>query len=330
MRKNPTALAVLALALAGCPNEPAPELSPLYFFGDEEAPDGFSHSGYWNSGSRTSFVQPDTNSSDAFLSDSTVYVCGYRKNVGPGSNDQACYWTNGVFTALVDTPTDDSSALAVRISGTSLYIAGSLAYGITGAGYWKDGAANPLTDGSWATDVVEYGGATYVFGYYWTGSSVGGYWKIPSSGPTTRHDVAASYGNYVGKGDLHGDTYYLPGKGGYYVIDLGDDSSSFVALPGANVVERIRVNSVGVVRSVGTENSSVTDKASLWIGTLQVWAETEASEALDVVEYQGKTYVCGLYKTAGLEELACYWEDGVRHLLSDKDGSRAHTALLIQ
>jgi hypothetical protein len=330
MRMIHAALAIFVLALAGCPNEPAPGQSPLYFFGDETASDGFDHAGYWNSGSRTNFAQSDANSSDAFSSGSTVYVCGYRKNVGPGNYNQACYWTNGGITALVDTPADDSSALAVRFSGTSLYIAGSLAYGVTGAGYWKDGAVSPLTDGAWATDVVEYGGNTYVFGCYWTTTYVGGYWKIPSSGPTTRHDVAASYGNHVGKGDLHGDTYYLPGKGGYYVIDLGDDSSSFVALPGANVVERIHVNSEGVVRSVGTDSSSGPDKASLWIGTLQDWAETEASEALDVVEYHGKTYVCGLYKNADLEELACYWEDGVRHLLSDKDGSRAHTALLIE
>jgi uncharacterized protein YuzB (UPF0349 family) len=239
-------------------------------------------------------------------------------------------WTGSSFTPLVAAPTADSFARAGRLSGTSLYVAGSLAPGVTGAGYWKDGNAAPLTDGAWTTDVLEYGGNTYAFGCYWTTKYVGGFWKIPSAGPTTRHEVAASDGNYVGKGDLHGSTYYLPGKGGYYTVDLTDDSSSFVPLAGANIVHTVHVNSVGVVRCVGTDMASGADKAALWVDGIQTWVETESSEALDVVEYDGKTYLCGTYKDAGLNELACYWEDGVRHLLSDKNGSVAHTALLLE
>jgi hypothetical protein len=328
MRRIGAALAILVLTLVGCPNEPAP-VDPLYFFGDDATSEGVSYAGYWNGGSRTNFTQSDTVSTDAILSGSTVYVCGSRNNEGTGNFNQACYWTNGGFTVLVDTPTEDSFANAVRFTGASLYFAGSLVSGIAGAGYWKDGAANPLTDGAWATDVVEYLGTTYVFGCYWTTKYVGGYWKIPSSGEPTRIDVAPSDGNYVGKGDLYGDTYYLPGKGGYYVVNLGDDTSSFVALPGANIVHRVSVNSAGVVRSVGTDSSSGSDKASLWIGTLQNWAEPGASEAFDVVEYHGKTYVCGTYSDA-FSSFACYWEDGVRHPLSDMAGSSAHTALLIE
>lgn len=327
MRLITTAIAIFILALAGCPNEPAP-VGPLFFFGDEETAEGVSYSGFWNGGIRTDFAESDTVSTDAFLSGTTVYVCGSRNNEGTGNFEQACYWTNGSFTALVATPTTDSYAKSVRLSGTSLYFAGSLVYGIAGAGYWKDGTVYPLSDGAWATDVVEYLGTTYVFGCYWTTQYVGGYWKIPSSGEPARIDVAASNGNYVGKGELHGDTYYLPGKGGYYTIDLDDDTTAFVPLAGANIVHRVRVNSVGVVRSVGTDSATGPDKAALWIGTLQNWVAADASEAFDVVEYDGKTYVCGTY-TEAFSSYACYWEDGVLHPLSVMPGSFAHTVLLI-
>ena len=335
MRKGYAALAIFVLVLAGCPNEPAP-VDPLYFFGTEVASDGFSHAGYWNSGARTNVPDARTESSDAVLSGSTVYVSGVQKTADEFEYARACRWTDISIYPLGGVPTNDatvSNAAAIRYINGTVYVAGSQFYPMV-ACYWANSARIDL-DGALTCDVFEYGGNVYAFGYYNdTLNWIPCFWTNGAS----RWGLLTGDGRYLDKGTLDGTWYYLPCKerngtpprGGYYLIDLTDfDNTTFVPLTGANVVHTVKVIG-GSIYVVGTNSTSGTDVACLWVNGVQQFAESTASEAFDVLQYNGKTYICGIYKDAGLDEFACYWEDGVRYPLSSNAGSSAHTMLLIE
>ena len=73
-----------------------------------------------------------------------VYVAEFEET----ANDKiACYWKNGVQTAL--TRSGDAGALAIAVSGSSVCVAGyeSNAAHIAMAAYWKNGVKTVLTGG---------------------------------------------------------------------------------------------------------------------------------------------------------------------------------------
>lgn len=102
-----------------------------------------------------------------------VYVSGSRSGV-------ACYWKNGMRTALSDGRTR-AAAKAIAVSGADVYVAG-LERNAAGnaACYWKNGVKTELTDGrqpAIAEAVVVSGPGVYVAGTEIFAGGGACYWK---------------------------------------------------------------------------------------------------------------------------------------------------------
>ena len=74
-------------------------------------------------------------------STATVYAAGYYYN---GSYDVACYWKG---TAKTDLHTTSSTANAISVAGSDVYVAGQYWNGSSLACYWKNGTKTDLSTG---------------------------------------------------------------------------------------------------------------------------------------------------------------------------------------
>jgi hypothetical protein len=110
-----------------------------------------------------------------------VYAAGYEFNAA--DKRVACYWKNGVKTALSD-GRNGALAEAIAVSGSDVYVSGweANAADKSVACYWKNGVKTTLSDGrnrAGASAIAVSGSDVYAAGYEdnAAGTSVACYWK---------------------------------------------------------------------------------------------------------------------------------------------------------
>jgi hypothetical protein len=110
-----------------------------------------------------------------------VYVAGYETNAA--GNAVACYWKNGIKTALSGGRTD-ASVSSIAVSGSDVYAAGTEtnAAGNAVACYWKNGVKIALSGGGTDAEVRSIavsGSDVYAAGYEnnAAGNALACYWK---------------------------------------------------------------------------------------------------------------------------------------------------------
>jgi uncharacterized membrane protein len=143
--------------------------------------------------------------------DTDVYLAGF---ISTSLSTIATFWKNGVATKLAG-ETQISSANAIAINGSDVYIAGAISNGNSSfpvATYWKNGVAVQLTDSlpnTSANAIAIKGNDIYIAG---TMNDVATVWK---NGVATRLDngnYSAAYGIAVSGNDVYvaGFTYADP------------------------------------------------------------------------------------------------------------------------
>jgi hypothetical protein len=105
---------------------------------------------YWRNNTQIVLSSPSAyniaNVKGIAVSGSDVYVAGFERN--DAHKSLACYWKNGVKTALTDGKTE-STVRSIAVSGSNVYVTGEEenSIGNTVACYWKNGAKTTLSDG---------------------------------------------------------------------------------------------------------------------------------------------------------------------------------------
>jgi hypothetical protein len=142
---------------------------------------GFDQPYYWKSGNFNPLTDGSAEaiSKAILINGSDVYVTGgSANNSNNDDNVEATYWKNGVITKLVSSTIPTSSANAITVSGTDVYIAGYIrAQDGYEAVYWKNGAVVKLAvDPQYANaySIAVQGTDVYVAGNV---NQRGTYWK---------------------------------------------------------------------------------------------------------------------------------------------------------
>ena len=294
--------------------------------------DYFGYAGYWENGERTNYSEVDTEAYHALYENSSICVAGVKYY--NGDQERACYWLDGELTFLEDEPVngDDSTLSYAGIArgfDGSIYVAGAVGYGPSTGCYWKDGARSDL-DGSVVHDVIYNNGDAYAFGYYngdtnWRSC----YWKNGARVDLYRSAGTFADGRYMGACTISGTELYIPCPNGYFVFDMSDDSYTFVEVTDASFLKKVK-NISGDIYAVGSNDSSGSDRACLWINGTQEFVETTGSEACDVALFQESVYLCGIYKNTDGDGMACYWKDGARTALTENLETSAGSILVIE
>jgi hypothetical protein len=151
-----------------------------------------AHARYWVNGNPEdltgNLVYTNANGSSAFPTTTSIYASGADVYVTGSETTTtaeplAIYWKNGSPFFLSTDSIGGSTANAVFVSGSNVYIAGWQNIGnYSRAILWKNGVAESLTSGntaSVATSVFVYGNDVYVAGYTWVvgGYDIATYWK---------------------------------------------------------------------------------------------------------------------------------------------------------
>ncbi len=218
--------------------------------------------------------------------------CGKNGNPGPAKNTKtsvyvagnvtihgisvAVYWKDGVKVALVDTTASISSYLssanAIAVNGTDVYIAGAVNFAAT---YWKNGQAVTLPGGlgSYANAIAISGTDVYVAGYTLNGPV---YWK---------NGVAVTLS--TGTGGFFADAIAVSGNNVYV-------AGHAISLNGSSQV--VSWNN-GVFNAIGVSNSAAPS----------YYANINYEGWVSIAVSGSNVYIGG---SAGPGFTATYWKNG--------------------
>jgi hypothetical protein len=259
----------------------------------------------WENGALHS-LKGDLASGPSWAHSPAVYYGGkiYAAGFYQGKVSIPCYWEGDSRVSLQGSLTDDAHAMALTVSGGTVYSAGyyTVTIDIGGGGsvrylrpcYWEGTTFHDLKDDSmlqsWVTSIAVSGGKVYTTGYYYLGSSAHPcYWE-----GTTFHDL---------KGDLANDAH-----------------SQSIAV------------SDGTVYVAGSFDNGTRTVPCYWKGTELVelqWDQADGHSVYGITVSNGKVYTAGCYYL-GKSTHPCYWEGTTFHDLTGSltNMTWAHTVIV--
>ncbi|MCL2219880.1 MAG: hypothetical protein FWC04_05410 [Chitinispirillia bacterium] len=253
-----------------------------------------------------------------------VYISG---GYAEGNESKACYWRNGVRTDL-HVAGEQSHASAIAVAAGSVYLAGYYHYDTTGdnkiACYWKDGVRTDLhhdaliREGEFlstnvdskATAITVSGNTTYIAGHYGIGIGYDShitacYWKADAKNITRtilyKVPIAHRSEGIVSDGS----------------VGNGSEANAIAVLG----------NTVYTIGNYINYRPSIKQKACYWKDD----KKTDLPEgpcryhAHKAVVSGNSVYISGYYVLVNpvskecSDVQYCYWKDGVKTVLFDKD-----------
>jgi hypothetical protein len=311
-------LPVLALALACAGNRdalPVPNPPPVdvYVAGYADDSARQRHGVTWKNGALSPAVTQAGHA--AFLWDITasgldVYACGWEAN---GITSAATVWKNGVPIYLTDPadPKSGGTAIAVAVSGSDVYAAGSswqadsgFAPGLTVPTYWKNGVAVVLAGGQELSSICLSGQDVYVGGYVNVGVTVAAYWK---NGVVTLLPSGSRFATVQGLA-VSGQDVYAAGRMLIGDLNVATVWKNGVAIPLpdqglGSTANAIRLSGQDVIVAGNARSPKGLGQATLWKNGVATTLGDGDAQGLAV---QGSdVYVSGVNLTA------IVWKNGV-------------------
>ncbi len=254
-----------------------------------------------------------TTPNPAGIKKTTVYISG--NHITGGGIPVATYWKNGVEIALADSSIS-STATAITVSDTDVYIAGTLNYVAT---YWKNGKAVSLPGAAGYPNAIAVSGKdVYVAGRGNIGYAIQPvYWKngVPVAVGDTKNiynaDAIAVVGNDVYVAGDKADTIVLLKNG--VPVNIASSPSSFATFY-ANTYYQGWVNMAVNGSDVYITGATPTHLAATYwkngVANTLVTDPTVSSVLNNIAIYGNDVYTAGFYSFS-----AAYWKNGVLNKL---------------
>lgn len=260
-----------------------------------------------------------------------IYVAGYSQPQVHGKST-AMYWKNGVATVLGQY---DSSASAIAVSGTDVYVAGEEKNGdIYDAVYWKNGEKMVLGDGihnSHTHDIQIVGKDVYIVGYeVRTTENDGAYdvpkcWKngieVPLSLDFTKNESSDRPYSYqaVSVTSSGNDIYIAADKNlDHSLVYWKNMEEQFT--PVSDKYNTIYIEGISVVGTniylAGSLYYNQFDVATCWKNGQEIRMENKVGySSIDAIYATDKD----VYVAGAVDAVACYWKNGVKTSYDEKD-----------